>query len=423
MQQSSEQCLSVTDLTRRIKASLESGFPQVAVRGEISNLRRQASGHVYFSLKDSGAALSCVCFRGDAARMGPLFRDGLQVRAHGRIAVYEPRGNYQLVVRLLEADGEGRLQQQFLELKRRLEAEGLFARERKQALPGLPTRVAFVTSDSGAALRDFISVLRRRNWAGCLTVIPARVQGTGAATEIAAGIAAANRHNIADVIVVGRGGGSLEDLWPFNEEAVARAIAASALPVISAVGHETDITLSDFAADHRAETPTAAAELICSTREALLNRFNNAAQHLRLRTTHGLDRKHHRFQLARAELRRLHPQHRLEQAMLRLDDLHGRLGKALEQRLNDSRHQLALILNRFHSLHPERQLSHLRDQLRQISIRLDSASHRSALRRGYAVLRHPQSGTVISDAANVPPAAPFTIELRDGAITATRQAD
>jgi exodeoxyribonuclease VII large subunit len=250
---------TVTALTREIKSLLESTFPVVSLRGEISNLRQQQSGHVYFSLKDSGASISCVCFRNDANRLGVRLRDGLQIVGVGRVAVYEPRGNYQVIFRTIQEDGVGRLQQAFLELKQKLEAEGLFDKARKQPLPRLARTIAFVTSDSGAALRDFISILRRRDWQGRLIVIPARVQGQEAAPEIVRGIQLANAEQLCDLLVIGRGGGSLEDLWPFNEESVARAVAASAIPVISAVGHETDFTLSDFAADFRAETPSAAA--------------------------------------------------------------------------------------------------------------------------------------------------------------------
>ncbi|MFO7724466.1 MAG: exodeoxyribonuclease VII large subunit, partial [Oceanipulchritudo sp.] len=267
---STEACYSVTALTREIKALLETAYPVVRIRGEISNLRRQASGHVYFSLKDAGASISCVCFRNDAMRLPLRLRDGLQVLGSGRLAVYEPRGNYQVIFRTLEEDGVGRLQQAFLELKEKLGAEGLFDKSRKKPLPRLPGTIAFVTSASGAALRDFISILERRRWGGRLIVIPARVQGTGAAAEIVRGIETANRESLCDLLVIGRGGGSLEDLWPFNEESLARAVAASRIPLISAVGHETDFTLSDFAADLRAETPSAAAEWITSAWQNLI---------------------------------------------------------------------------------------------------------------------------------------------------------
>lgn len=417
---SPEDCLSVTDLTRDIKAVLESNFGALWVRGEISNLRRQQSGHVYFSLKDQGAMISCVCFRADAARIEVALRDGQQVRAFGRLNIYEPRGSYQLVLRTIEPDGEGRLQLRFLELKQRLGDEGLFDQDRKRPLPRLPRSVAFVTSDTGAALRDFISVLNRRQWAGQLFVIPARVQGNEAAGEIVAGIKLANRLSIADLIVVGRGGGSIEDLWPFNEEIVARAIAASSLPVISAVGHEIDFTLSDFAADYRAATPTAAAEWICSSREDLLNRYRNSLSRLDISTRHALDRKGHHLKLLQSDLRRLHPQNRLEQANLRLDDLHGRLGNALEKRLRNAKQAFQIARTQFAGLHPERQLAHARKHLQQVQLRLENASHRSALKRGYAILRHPSSGRVISDQEALAQSAAFIVEVRDGSFTARR---
>jgi exodeoxyribonuclease VII large subunit len=259
---------SVSDFTRRIKAVLESQVRPGWVRGEVSNLRVQASGHVYFSLKDAGAQLSAVMFRGDASRQDVKLRDGIQVLLYGEISVYEARGNYQLIVRAVIEDGVGRLQREFEALKQRLAAAGLFAAENKVALPAMPRTVGFITSPSGAAVQDFVRILIRRGWRGRVVVLPAKVQGEGAAAEMvemlrlacnpaACGVAF-------DLLVIGRGGGSLEDLWAFNEEALVRAVAACPLPIISAVGHEIDFTLCDFAADVRVETPSAAAELISS---------------------------------------------------------------------------------------------------------------------------------------------------------------
>ncbi|MEX0326080.1 MAG: exodeoxyribonuclease VII large subunit, partial [Puniceicoccaceae bacterium] len=320
-------CYTVTELTREIKGLLERRFPVVQLRGEISNLRRHQSGHVYFSLKDSGASISAVCFRGDAMRLKVQLKDGLQIIGNGRVAVYEPRGSYQVIFSTIEEDGIGRLQQAFLALKEKLQGEGLFDPARKQPLPQLAKSIGFVTSDTGAALRDFISILRRRHWAGRLVVIPARVQGAGAAEEIVAGIEAANRHQLCDLLVIGRGGGSLEDLWPFNEEIVARAVAASRIPLISAVGHEIDFTLSDFAADFRAETPSAAAEWITSARQAFVDRTVTLSDRFEAVSGRLLERKTHRLSMARASLKHQHPRNRLDQAALRLDDLHGRLGQ------------------------------------------------------------------------------------------------
>lgn len=412
--------LTVSELTREIKNLLEQAYPVVRVRGEISNLRRQPSGHQYFSLKDAGASIACVCFRGDAARLKVRLADGLQVIGTGRISVYEPRGNYQIILRAIEEDGVGRLQQAFLALKEKLAAEGLFDRERKQALPALPERIGFVTSPSGAALQDFVSILRRRDWRGRLVVIPARVQGREAAPEIVRGIEQANRHGLCDLLVVGRGGGSLEDLWPFNEEQVARAVAASAIPVISAVGHETDFTLSDFAADHRAETPSSAAEWITSSRQALLERWSQLRQQLLSNTQTQLERRQHRFALLQTQLQRHHPRQRLEQAAMRLDDLQGRLGLGILQVLKERGQQLRWLRARFASLHPEKRLALCRQTLRQVRLRLEAGSHQSALLRGFAVVRSPQ-GAVISDAASVAPGSLFAVEMRDASFQARRE--
>ena len=255
---------SVSVFTRRVKTLLEANFGTSWVSGEVSNVRAQGSGHVYFSLKDAGAQVSAVLFRGDAARQTVKLRDGQQVVVYGEVSVYEARGQYQLIVRVVIEDGVGRLQREFEALKARLAAEGLFEPAAKKAVPPLPACVGFVTSPTGAAVQDFIKIMSRRGWRGRVVVLPAKVQGEGAAAELAAMLALAEGLGIFDLLVIGRGGGSLEDLWAFNEEVLVRAVAACTVPIISAVGHEIDFTLCDFAADVRAETPSAAAELISS---------------------------------------------------------------------------------------------------------------------------------------------------------------
>lgn len=279
--------LTVAALTRGIRELLESGIGEVWVEGEISNLRKQASGHMYFTLKDAAAQLGCVLFAGQAAQLrGVQIRDGAQVRIFGQITVYEARGQYQIIVRNVKARGEGALQAKFEELKRRLAAEGLFDSARKRTLPRFPRRIGVVTSPTGAAIRDFLHVLHRRQRGIEVVISPVRVQGRGAAEEIARAIRefgdpAASGIAPPDVIVVTRGGGSLEDLWEFNEEAVARAIAASPVPVVSAVGHEIDFTISDFAADFRAPTPSAAAEILAADSEETLAHIGQLSARLR----------------------------------------------------------------------------------------------------------------------------------------------
>ncbi len=279
--------LSVGELTRKIRDLLEGGVGEVWVEGEVSNLRRQASGHVYFTLKDSSSQLACVLFAGQAAQLrGMNFSDGVQVQVFGQITVYEARGNYQIIVRRVQERGVGALQAKFEELKRRLAAEGMFEAVRKRPLPKFPVRLGVVTSPTGAAIRDFLNVLHRRQRGIGVVIFPVRVQGRGAAAEIAEAIRAFGGPAClgiepVDVIVVTRGGGSLEDLWEFNEEVVARAIAASPVPVVSAVGHEIDFTIADFVADLRAPTPSAAAEILSADSAELVEHLGQLSVRLR----------------------------------------------------------------------------------------------------------------------------------------------
>ncbi|MBN1447205.1 MAG: exodeoxyribonuclease VII large subunit, partial [Bacteroidetes bacterium] len=270
MTETSDSILTISQVTRQIKDLLEGQLGTVMVTGEISNFHRHSSGHWYFTLKDTGAQLSAVMFRGNA--MGTFFRpdNGMEVVCRGRITVYEPRGNYQIVVTDMQPKGEGALQVAFENLKRKLFAEGLFDEARKRPLPRYPSVVALVTSPTGAAVRDMISVMRRRNPSVQLLMIPVQVQGAGAAEQIAESLDMCNEYGEIDVIVTGRGGGSIEDLWAFNEEVVARAIARSGIPVVSAVGHEVDVTIADYVADLRAATPSVAGELVVPSRTEMI---------------------------------------------------------------------------------------------------------------------------------------------------------
>src|ERR1700724_3656582 len=257
---------SVTELTVKIRDLLARNFTDILVEGEISNCREASSGHIYCTLKDERTQIRCVCFKTQVRAMKFRPKDGLRVTVRGSITVYEARGDYQIFVESFEPVGLGALQLAFEQLKKRLEAEGLFSQERKKPLPVLPRRIGLITSPSGAAVRDVVRILRRRFHNVHLTLYPVRVQGDGAAAEIVRAVQFFNREQTVDVLMLARGGGSLEDLWPFNEESLARAIAASAIPVISGVGHETDFTIADFVADLRASTPSAAAELVMQTR-------------------------------------------------------------------------------------------------------------------------------------------------------------
>ena len=424
---------SVTQFTRRVKALLEGGLRPGWVRGEVSNLRVQASGHVYFSLKDAGAQVRAVLFRGDAARQTVKLREGVQVVAFGETSVYEARGEYQLIVRAVVDDGVGRLQREFETLKARLAAEGLFDRGRKRALPRLPRTVGFVTSPTGAAVQDFVRILTRRGWRGRVVVLPAKVQGEGAAAEVAAMVAYANSLTLGggmakdrgtmtsgeggplvfDLLVVGRGGGSLEDLWAFNEETLVRAVAGSRVPVISAVGHEIDFTLCDFAADARAETPSAAAELISSGFVAEAERLARLAKALGAGVEAGLDAARERLAGADARLRLLSPSAQVERGWLRLDDLQNRLAAAAARGVQARRHDLALLAGRLAAGSPRMRVERESQRLLGLWKRLQAASPASVLNRGFAIVRDAE-GRPVTRAAGLRAGERIEIELGDG---------
>ncbi len=320
---------SVSSLTERIKDTLEEDFADVALHGEITNLARPKSGHIYFSLRDQAASIRAVMWKGDAQRLAFDLSDGLAVRVLGRLTLYAPRGDYQVVVRYLEPEGLGALELAFRQLHARLAAEGLFDLDRKRPLPRYPARIVIVTSPTGAAVRDLLQVTGRRWTAAEILIAPARVQGTGAGAEIAAAIALANRVQGAELIIIARGGGSAEDLWAFNEEIVARAIAGSRLPTVSAVGHEIDVTLADLAADRRALTPSEAGELAvpdCREVAMHLDRLAERIRHL-------------------SELR-------LREARARLDQLAKLLEHALRMNLETRRHRLTHLAASLDALSP-----------------------------------------------------------------------
>ena len=350
---------SVSEITRTVRAVLEDEIGTVWVEGEVSNYRKQASGHQYFTLKDAQAQLACVWFARGGSRLKQVaLTDGMQVQVRGALTVYEARGQYQLNVQLVQAGGAGLLQAKFEALKRKLEAEGLFAAERKRELPGFPAVVGIVTSPTGAALRDMLHVLARRApWLRGI-VSPARVQGEGAAAEIAAGIAALNELAAPpDVIVVARGGGSVEDLWAFNEEVVARAIVASAIPVVSAVGHEIDFTIADFAADLRAPTPSAAAELIAPDAAELTRELGQWAGQLRRQMSAALGAQRVRLDfLARSTFFR-EPEQRLAAAQQRTDLAEEALRRAMREHLVARRQDVGALLAALRQYRPDQLLA------------------------------------------------------------------
>ena len=411
---------SVSAFTRRVKTLLESTVGSSWVRGEVSNVRAQGSGHVYFSLKDAGAQVSAVLFRGDALRQTVTLRDGQQVVVYGDVSVYEARGQYQLIVRVVVEDGVGRLQREFEALKARLAAEGLFAPEKKRALPPLPRCVGFITSPTGAAVQDFIRIMTRRAWRGRVVVIPAKVQGEGAAAEMAAMLELAGKLEIFDLLVIGRGGGSMEDLWAFNEEVLVRAVAACPVPIISAVGHEIDFTLCDFAADVRAETPSAAAELISSKFVAAAERTDRAGAAMGDALERALAEATERLDHARSRLRLLAPAAQIEQGFLRLDDLSNRLAAALRDSTQARRQQLGEARAALARVSPEFRVQTESHRLLSLWKRLQAASPASVLNRGFVIMRD-AAGQPVTRRAAVKSGQALAAQFADG--TAAVRAD
>ena len=408
------QVLTVTELTRRIKGALEDKFPSIWVEGEISNLRIPQSGHAYFTLKDANAQLAAVLFRGAAAGVKFKLQDGLAVIAFGDIGVYEKQGQYQIVVRQLLPKGLGALQLAFEELKRRLEKEGLFAAERKKPLPLLPQRIGLVTSPTGAAIRDFLNIIGRRFPNVHIVINPVRVQGEGAAQEIADAIDEFNALHAAgtlplDVLVITRGGGSLEDLWAFNEEVVARALARSAIPTISAVGHEIDFTIADFVADLRAPTPSAAAELVVKGKEEFVRQLRDyqtrLVKDLRLRVA---DMQRQFTELSSSYVFR-QPAQLIRQYQQEVDDLRHRLGQSAGAAFAGQRSRLETVNAKFGLLSPQSRVAgwnarldagqrrlgagfnqrwqQTTHRLAQATAKLDLLSPKSTLQRGYSITR------------------------------------
>jgi exodeoxyribonuclease VII large subunit len=426
--------LTVSALTALLRTHIESVFSDVWVEGEVSNLRVPSSGHAYFTLKDPASQIRAVLFRsvGQALRFG--LKDGMRLVCRGRVTVYEPRGDYQVVVEYAEPKGIGALQLAFEQLKERLAAEGLFDPARKRALPNFPRRIGVVTSPTGAAIRDIIQVLHKRFPAVDILINPVTVQGTGAAAEIAQAITELNELGGSDVLIVGRGGGSLEDLWPFNEEIVARAIAASRIPVVSAVGHEIDFTIADFVADVRAPTPSAAAELVVRDRKEIRNQM----QGLRERAAHavrtGLRDRRRRVDAERRSL--VDPAALVERAMQRRDDLEIRLRLALVARVRDVRAAVealrhdVLLQSPLHRIRQKLALvPHVRMRLEQriqvtlalwrrsiqdAAEMLHSLSPLAILGRGYSITRRWPDLTLLRAASDVAPGEAVHVRLASG---------
>ena len=415
--------MSVWELTADIKRLLEKQVGSVWVGGEITNLRAQSSGHVYFTLKDVAAQLGCVLFRGTAAAQRGLLADGQKVLLQGDVTVYEARGQYQLIVREIELQGVGALQIAFEKLKQKLAAEGLFAPERKRPLPRYPQRIGLVTSPTGAAIRDVLHVVQRRNPGLEIILVPCRVQGDGAAREIAEAIRTLNEFNQQpatsnlELILVTRGGGSLEDLWAFNEEAVARAIFESALPVVSAVGHEIDFTIADFVADVRAATPSAAAEIITEGVFASREFVNNAPVLLQRAARRGLAAAAENCSQLGARLARLHPRRKLDESFQRLDDLQSGLLRGLKTAARSRSLVLENLAGRFARAKPSHGLKLRHAALRQLEKRLNALGPEQVLARGYSITTDAATGSVLRDAAKIKAGQKLKTRLALGEVT------
>ena len=430
----------VGELNARIRALLDDSFGDVWVSGEVTGAKLAPSGHWYFTLKDGDSSIKCACFRMNARYLKFKPRDGIAVIARGRIDVYEARGEYQLIVEHLEPQGHGALQLAFEQLKKELAAEGLFEQARKRPLPKLPRRIGIVTSPSGAVIQDMIQILERRFPGLWIRLYPALVQGEGSIDQVVRGIRHFSETGWAEVVIVARGGGSIEDLWTFNEEAVARAIAASSVPVISAIGHETDFTIADFVADLRAPTPSAAAELVICTRDSLLETIDSSArrmeQILRYRLSHAARRLHEQgvdraVSLLQRRIGRLvqrvdEDERALTDAQRRvIRDRADRL-RALDARLRhmDLRLRFADVRRRLEALDQAARLASARriqtasDRLRLASAKLEQLSPLRVLERGYSIVQT-LDGAVVKSALDAPPATALRIRLSKGELEAT----
>ncbi len=441
MNLTAEHVYTPSELNREIKLHLEMGFPALLLEAEISNLAQPASGHLYFSLKDDRAQIRCAMFRSSASRVGIRVENGMKVLARGRISLYEPRGDYQFIVESLKDAGEGILQRQFEELKKKLESEGLFDPAHKKAIPSHPGRIGLITSSSGAAVRDLLHVLQRRWPIAQVRLYPSAVQGAAAPAEIRQAIKAANDQRWANTLIIGRGGGSLEDLMAFNDEAVARSVYACDIPVISAVGHETDFSICDFVADLRAPTPSAAAELATPDQAVLKGAFSSSLRQLQRRMQARLQRDNQRVDHAGHRLGQQHPANRLLEQTRRLDAARLALTRDINRKLAERQTHLGTLGRRLAGRQPERQLADLqkritsaqksldrlidhglrlrRERLGNLARTLHAVSPLETIGRGYSVITAAETGSVISSTGQVKPDDRVSAQVKDGFLDCT----
>lgn len=433
----SDSTLTPSQLNALARDLLEGSFPAVLVEGEIGNLARPASGHIYFTLKDARAAVRCALFKPKSQWLKFVPKEGMQVLARGRLTLYEPRGDYQLVLDTMEEAGEGALRRAFEELKARLDKEGLFDPARKRALPAFPRRIAVLTSPSGAVIRDILSVLRRRFPLLEVELLPVPVQGSTAAAQIHAMLTRADASGRYDILVLARGGGSLEDLWAFNDEALARAVAACATPTVSAIGHETDFSLTDFAADLRAPTPSAAAELLAPDQAELRARLSQFQRRLRALNGTGLRERAQRADRAFLRLHAQRPQARLDAQRQRLAHARLRLAGTIARRLQQDSGTLQTLAARLRGSHPRRRVEQQRERLQRLADRprailvqslqnnllhlrglarsLHAVSPLATVSRGYSILQRPD-GTILRSVAGVSIGEQASARLVDGSL-------
>ncbi len=438
---STEAVLSVSQLNREVKRLLANHFLTVRVEGEVSNFTAPSSGHWYFTLKDAQAQIRCAMFRGQQKRMGYKPGNGDKVVVSAQVGLYEPRGDYQLVVEAIEPAGDGALRQAFERLKIKLLHEGLFDEGHKKPIPLIPKQIGVITSPSGAAIHDILTVLQRRFPAVPVLIYPVAVQGESAKFEISSALNMANQQDLVDVIILARGGGSLEDLWAFNEEMVARAIVASHIPVISAIGHEVDFSIADFVADLRAPTPSAAAEHAVPHQAEWLGGFN----FMQTRLLEALQRKlnHHQQQLAwlNKSLQRQHPGEKLQRNAQRLDELDQRLHKSQQQLLRQFSQRLILNQQKLRQFHPnekinryQTQLNYLQQRLQRgmqlklnalrqrqsaISLTLQAVSPLATLQRGYAIVQQHDDSHIVKSVEQISVNQQVDTRLSDGHMICT----
>lgn len=429
--------LTVSELNHQARHLLESSFMQVWVEGELSGFSRPSSGHWYFSLKDQKCQIRCAMFRGANQRIRTLPREGDQIRIRGKVTLYENRGDFQIIVEHLEPAGLGALQQAFEALKAKLQSEGLFDPARKKPIPATPRHIGVITSPTGAAIHDILTVLKRRCPAIPITLYPTAVQGQAATADIVQAIDRVQRHGLADVLIIGRGGGSLEDLWCFNEEAVARAIAACAIPTVSAVGHEVDVTIADFVADLRAPTPSAAAEKISPDQQDWLRRLAEQQGRLGQSARRLLQRLDNQLGHLSARLR--DPRRELLEKAQRMDELELRLNKVIRGRLDQQKQKTDYLLQRMSAQSPRRTLKTASEQTQQLEERLALAARHllrqkderlqhiaqtlhvvsplATLGRGYAIVRDDQ-GRIVRKAGDLETGDQITARLGRGSVSA-----